>query len=92
MAFINLSDFEGRDADLGKDIDQSLLKIPVLERFLIAELQYNKESEKLVWTGTTVMAGVQEIEIKTDGGFRTAVLGLREAGTTVLQMELVPRP
>jgi hypothetical protein len=88
---VDLSESESEDADLGKDLDQKLLTVSELERFLVTDLKYRKTREKIVWIEGVEDADSQEIEIRTYGGFRAAVLSLRKDGNKVLRCIIVKK-
>lgn len=62
-----------------------------LDGLLSIELSFEKESKNIIWQGITVLYRMQEIEIKTDGGFQFAVLSLRGDSATVLEIKILKR-
>lgn len=89
--YIALLVFEGDNADMGKDIDQKLFKVDALETMLAKLMGFVKVREKVVWKGPTALGGLQDIEIKSDSGFRAALLGLRHEGGSQLSMQVARR-
>jgi len=88
-----LAEFEvGMNPDLGKDIALNLLNITTLQSVLKNEMKYDEASEKVVWKGAMEMdATRQDIEIKSDTGFRAALTALRGEGEAQLDLEVVRR-